>query len=172
MRPRLLLAAFAIASLLSLGLSSLACAQTRGDPDDGEAATVIRDEGADRADDPVESEDTREHRPSTANIVGHATSFMIAGLTLISGVITGITTVSLHSDLSDRCGDMVPCTDPNGPADRQRMRNLALATDILLGTSLVAATVGLIIALLGRAGDDEASPVACGADGCRFEARF
>jgi tetratricopeptide (TPR) repeat protein len=111
--------------------------------------------------------------PSTANIVGHATSFMIAGLTLISGVVTGIMTVSAHADLSERCRDMEPyCSDPNGPADKERMQNLALATDILLATSLTAAAVGLVIALLGHGGDEEPAPVACGAGGCRFEASF
>jgi hypothetical protein len=111
--------------------------------------------------------------PSTANIVGHATAFTIAGLTLITGVVTGIMTVSANADLSDRCRDMVVCTDPDGPAAKERMQNLALATDILLATSLTAAAVGLLIALLGRAGgDEEPTPVACGPRGCRFEASF
>jgi len=127
--------------------------------------------------DALESEDGESEEPteepeahgeggrSTANIVGHATSFTVSGLTLITAFITGGMVIAIDSDLSERCMDMTPCADPSAEADKDTMQTLALVTDIMFATSLVTATIGLVLILAGG-GDEEESPVACGPRGC------
>lgn len=98
----------------------------------------------------------------------------IGGALALGGLGTGIATLEIQSSIEGMCtADRVCPAELRGDADTGQA--LAITTDVLLGTAIVAAGIGtaLLIVALGEGGEDEAvTPTAsCGPSGCMAGAR-
>jgi hypothetical protein len=97
------------------------------------------------------------------------------GALMLGGVITGILTLGIESDLESQCDAMGRCPE-SARSDRDSGETLALVTDVLLIGGVVVVGVGVALFLLddGDAGVETESPqaaAACGPDGCAASLR-
>jgi hypothetical protein len=76
----------------------------------------------------------------------------IGGAALAGAGVTGILTLNVDRDLSDRCGTNHRCAD-NLQGDIDRLETLSLTTDVLLGVGAAAVITGTLL-LTVFSGDD------------------
>jgi tetratricopeptide (TPR) repeat protein len=84
---------------------------------------------------------------------------------LVGATVTGVLALSTDADLSDRCPGGV-CGDPADMDDIDRGQTLALLTDVLGGTGLIALAIGVTVLLIG--GGEREEVVAARGGGLRW----
>ena len=96
------------------------------------------------------------------------------GALMIGGVITGVLTLGIQSDLESMCDPSGLCPESLRD-DRVSGQTLALVTDVLLFGGLAIAGAGFALFLLDDGGGgDETEPeaaAACGPEGCAASLR-
>lgn len=109
-------------------------------------------------------------RDETGRIASYAVTGAGIGLVLAATFI-GFSALGTQSALDDQCGPLRDMCPAGFAADRDRGQTLALVTDIVGITGVVA--LGMGIAMLFLFQDDDAPPVqaGCGPDGCMIQAR-
>ena len=92
----------------------------------------------------------------------------IAGVVGLAGVGTGIGSFVVRDDIAADCVDSVCPGSRRDDADT--MQSLAIATDVLIGASLIGIAIGVVLLLTADGGDEAAA--ACGPAGCAAVIRF
>ena len=100
----------------------------------------------------------------------------VGGAVLAGAGVTGILTMNLDSDLSSKCGTSHSCP-PNLQSDVDRLDNLALTTDVLLGVGAAAVITGTLLLTVfsddADAGDLQVQPsLGPGTVGASISGRF
>lgn len=141
----------------------------------GASRTDQRSDESQRSDEEDADESTREAEASSPATGGgfrpSPVGFVVGGVGLaieVAALVTGLLASSDHATLTEQC--------PNGLCpDRQDLRDahsrgaaLALTTDVLWATGLVAIGTGvaLLFAMQERADETPQAAVSCGSEGC------
>jgi hypothetical protein len=99
----------------------------------------------------------------------------VGGAMIAGGVITGVMTLGVQSDLDERCpvvGEVRMCSG-EFEDDRDGGETLALVTDLLLFGGIAVGALGAVLALsLGGGDGAESATAACGPGGCALRVRF
>ncbi|MGE0787254.1 MAG: hypothetical protein AB7S26_16400 [Sandaracinaceae bacterium] len=115
------------------------------------------DVGAEQDPDDAPAHRAADHgaaEPDPTAMIAGATLLGLAGATGIAAIITGSIGLALRSDLEARC-PMHACSGPDDAASADQMSALGLATDVLAGTTLALAVVGLVLVLIDPGGARE-----------------
>lgn len=90
---------------------------------------------------------------------------------IVGAAITGGIALGISNDLASSCPERSCSPDRQGDADTGNA--LAITADVLLGVGIAAATVGVVLLVIGSGSDEETVAVggACISEGCMVSAR-
>ncbi len=116
--------------------------------------------------DSSETSDSAEPAPDSsgreANLTPTVTVLSVAGAVGLAAIGTGVASFVVRNDIASDCVDSV--CPASRRADADTMHSLAIATDVLMGVSLIGIAVGIVLRLTADGGEEPS--VACGPRGC------
>ena len=93
------------------------------------------------------------------------TLLVSGGVLAVAGITTGILSEVARSDLESACTAAGSCP-PELEATRDRGQALAIATDVLLASAVVAVGIGVVLLIVGADDDEPEVMAGCSSTGC------